>query len=1082
MVAILRCAVPRELKAQILRCFAAFSSSASVSTLIWREIESILPRYNSNMLGHPKLWQNGIAIEIEEIEVKNEEYPITIGFLELMQVLFSHYESGSNVHQKMLSGNCFKFILDSILLKTTFRVFKNIGEKWTIIKLGYKLFLNIIEKCDFSEGLNNRTFNVFSQILQENLLFRHIISSLDESVAFLESYYVQPTLKDYDHSLEQIEECCKIILLFLKEVCDKQEIFFESIRGVSGLSITAFVKLETLFNNINPKTNRQDRLIILFKLISFSAPISIASLKLLRSLYKSNYEITYHCLMQIFNIQNSSFKSETLNNIFVECLENESAELRREALLFIDTYLGGSAGSTNAKYTFAHKLVGIESKLHSLKNISLFGQSYTCLHSILSFFEPSINFEELIEERKLGMHIIYKLCSSIHTNEIVLRVLRSSYDFNMQYLKFWDRISVEQTMKSQEIIGNLIDEMTYFMKILAIDIRITSEQKLKSYYSSFINFLLKKTKKSRIIGFLYEFIFEHEYPTMQNFDYFDVKELGNIIEDSLNADNTIDLPLLHQKLCNEISTVGNQIALSSSGILREEINKIIMHCAQVNQSVQILKQKNDYVEAWCELVQTIILSKCLETMDEEMQSRFMTEINLELMNRMNDSSTNDSFFLSISSTILIGSWTLNEIQSKSISNITSCIRSIMQVLENSSTIWSQHKRARINFYASLLYLLRLIPSTLFNELKFSPNLLEKLTRDILSGHEVAKMLSISILNRCDASNWLQELILNGSLKQLLTSLLHDEREIRANKYEFIRAFYVFESKIMLLIKIFSSNDVKFLLNGLLSNLDLVNSLESLQCFDMYPYLICENPVCFKMFSYVLRLIITITTTNNRQIIAEFGSFLSSHSILHDLIRIAPTIKDSENGKEILLLISRLIGRLILDANKNLQQNFIGLLPLFCGKETLSPIECEIVWIILNSCVQLVKFNAANPIFEPSLNSIDSRIYSKNNLESLVYIINTVVIRSDEIPEMIEIVECSLYLLWIHLNIYFSMPIQNMSVEMHQEIELLRDQAESTFNEAFFAKIQSSRKNLFIDALCRRIKRIVALKNVQNFLI
>lgn len=73
---------------------------------------------------------------------------------------------------------------------------------------------------------------------------------------------------------------------------------------------------------------------------------------------------------------------------------------------------------------------------------------------------------------------------------------------------------------------------------------------------------------------------------------------------------------------------------------------------------------------------------------------------------------------------------------------------------------------------------------------------------------------------------------------------------------------------MLLLKIFSSPNINFLLNGLLNNLDIVNTLESLQCFDMYPYLICENPVCFKMFIYVLRLMITITTTNNRQIITE----------------------------------------------------------------------------------------------------------------------------------------------------------------------------------------------------------------------
>ena len=171
--------MPRELKSNILTCFAAFAKSTSISTLIWKEIDTILPRYNQGIVGHQKLWQNGIAIEIEEIEVKNEEYPITIGFLELMNVLFSHYESGLSLHQQNVSESCFNFILDSVLLKSIYRVFKNEHEKWTIIKLCYKILLSIVQKYDnTSDAINSRTFQLFSQILQENLLFRHIISTL----------------------------------------------------------------------------------------------------------------------------------------------------------------------------------------------------------------------------------------------------------------------------------------------------------------------------------------------------------------------------------------------------------------------------------------------------------------------------------------------------------------------------------------------------------------------------------------------------------------------------------------------------------------------------------------------------------------------------------------------------------------------------------------------------------------------------------------------------------------------------------------------------------------------------------------
>lgn len=798
LVGILRCAVPRELKADILTCFAAFAKVPSVSTLIWKEIDNILPRFNV-VLGRQKLCQNGIAIEIEEIEVKNEEYPITIGFLELMNVLFGHYEAGVSAHQKALADNCFSFILDSILLKSIYRVFKNENEKWIIVRLCYRILANIVKKGDAngSDGLSGRAFNVFSELLKEGHLFGHVIQALEDIIHYHQASLALPSLKDQPELFTEVEEAGITIISLLTLVCERQDIFFEMIRKVQGMSVSTFITFDVLFNNINDKTTKQDRLAVLLRLIPFSTSISIEVLKFLTTLCECNFELTYLCLMQVHNATSAELKSEVLISNFVECLESNSKELRQETLRFIDTFLGsGTGASYSSKYNFAHKLVGIESKLFSLKNINLFGQNYTCLHSILSLFDNTMSLADVVEERRLGMKIIYKLCSSVHTHELILRFLRSSYDFNSQYLKFWAHLGGEQS-HDEAFIESLLVEMSYFMKILAIDIHITSEQKLKSYYSTYINFLFKETKKPRIIDFLYSFIFSHHHPEIAGFDYFDMKELKRTIDISLNpTDRTIDLPLLHQRLYNEIHALDSQIGVGSTGILREEINKIMLYCSSFNKSINTLKQKAQYLESWCELVQVIILCKCLDTFEEEVNSRYLTEINIELINKVLATNTNEAMFSSISSTVLIASYSLHEIRSQNAIVIYSVIRSILQALESSSTIWSEQKKVRINFYCGLLYLFRLLPSNLFKELKFSSNLLDKLTKDVLSGHEVAKMLSISILNFAEPSNWLQEMIMNGTLKQMLRSLLSDDREIRVNKYEPIRAFYVFESKIV----------------------------------------------------------------------------------------------------------------------------------------------------------------------------------------------------------------------------------------------------------------------------------------------
>lgn len=112
--------------------------------------------------------------------------------------------------------------------------------------------------------------------------------------------------------------------------------------------------------------------------------------------------------------------------------------------------------------------------------------------------------------------------------------------------------------------------------------------------------------------------------------------------------------------------------------------------------------------------------------------------------------------------------------------------------------------------------------------------------------------------------------------------------------------------------------------------------------------------------------------------------------------------------------------------------------------------------------------------------MDSHLYSKHNLGLLIAIINQCTIRSNEIKNSIAIIENALYLLWTHFNIYFSM--SDHKFELMEQLENLKSQAETILNDAFFAKIQSlCQKNIFVDALCRRIKRIVYLKQTNNLL-
>ncbi|CAG2110411.1 unnamed protein product, partial [Medioppia subpectinata] len=709
--------------------------------------------------------------------------------------------------------------------------------------------------------------------------------------------------------------------------------------------------------------------------------------------------------------------------------------LRLEALNLIDTCL--DFVRVNYSYNFAHKLLGIDRTRAVLKDAGQLGQSFTCFHSILSFFDSNADIKEFSEERRLGMKILYKLCVSHYTYETVLRFLRTSYDFIVQYLHSWERMASDSDY-NEEMQELILQEMTYFLRILTIDIKITSEQNLKSHCASYVNFLFTETKRGRILDLLSPILFSHSHPVLPNLEFFEQKGLWKAINECSTATKSVDLKALHQRLLNEIRLIGPQLGVIQTNLVRNELKTILSFGAALNESQQKQNIKTKYFDSWRQLLEILIITRSLESCDEESRIRYLMEIIIELINRASDSATSATLLSPISSSVLMISSTLSVSKSQALtSNVSTCLKSILSILDSSSpVVWSDQKITRINFYASLLYLFRSLPFNLFNEFKYNNRLLERLSKDMLSGHEVAKVLSISLLNRTDLSIWLNEISSNGTLRQLLETLLSDDREIRANNFEFIKTFYGFEAKMMLLLQIYSSSNVT---HSPINTLDVMSALESIQSFDMYPYLVGQNSVCHKL-----------------------SEFINCRTTLSDILRMAPNLKNTVEGKEVLVLITKVICRLVSNINKTTQISFIGLLSHYYNDLSTSD-DLEIVFNILFGCIQFSRTNALLPLFEPSLSNQDSKLISHQPLGLLVSIINNCCVKSNESLNVLPIVESSLYLLWHHLNLFFS--VLNIADERQPEVETLKAESEYILSDVFFSKIQViSQKNTFVDAL------------------
>jgi hypothetical protein len=335
-------------------------------------------------------------------------------------------------------------------------------------------------------------------------------------------------------------------------------------------------------------------------------------------------------------------------------------------------------------------------------------------------------------------------------------------------------------------------------------------------------------------------------------------------------------------------------------------------------------------------------------------------------------------------------------------------------------------------------------------------------------------LAISVLNENDLS-WVKDLASDGSLRLLIDSLLIDDREIKASKCEVhSKAFYSFESKMALMIKVASHSDGA----RILIHLGLVGVISSLECVELYPYLINQNQICFTVFKNVMQLMITLCETTLSQDSEELSRFLSARSsVVYYMLRMASSLKSSEEGRSVLILTTSLVCQLITFASDQVQGMFIGSINNFTNG-TINESEVQILANVLIGCVQLSRSSTFSPLFAPSWDYREAFVsVGQPSLGALVAIIEASVGQVKQSNLFTVVIESCLYLLWHHLNLYLTMDVQPSE---KANVQRLRSQASDFVTDQFFSKIQNQISgNTFVDALIRRMIRTVRIKSTSS---
>jgi len=445
-----------------------------------------------------------IKVELEEIESRDETYPLLRGFLYFMKNLISKSKIPVNLGIGFRAANSIlgfqpflQFLVNNVYLKIFYRSYKNQSEKWeltqSILEIFYLLILKYdIDKQDFenqdqkssanlsmiqinnfkSPISNSPGYRLIYDLIHDGPIVRMLFLILNESLNHLLEY----NSKNDELIQNSALSCLKIISL----VIEKQKAFIENMK-LANLNIDC-TGIEKLIITINPQSNKADYLMWILRFIQFNSSL----------IYHAHYSLNIIYLLSNYSLINSQF----LNLFLKSCLSiEEQCELTKSFVDFVeydefdenkassdDLFLESSVmddesmiGSENITTELSVEEIRSQNRLKSLKfllfylkmaapNIShlLFGFN---IHKSLknqTFYNPGTKIEAskeilTIVPRNCLHSVIGIIMKFLRTPEIIFNSA-STVDHCYEILF----ILCSNTQFNQELLGYLRNEYDFF--------------------------------------------------------------------------------------------------------------------------------------------------------------------------------------------------------------------------------------------------------------------------------------------------------------------------------------------------------------------------------------------------------------------------------------------------------------------------------------------------------------------------------------------------------------------------------------------------------------------------------------------
>ncbi|XP_025965270.2 nuclear pore complex protein Nup205 isoform X2 [Dromaius novaehollandiae] len=669
ILGLLQCNIPPVLKAELLETLTAFGKSPEIAPSLWQSLEYTQLLQTVRTPGQRQAI--GVEVELNEIESRCEEYPLTRAFCRLISTLVeSSFPSNLGAGLRPPGFDPYlQFLRDSVFLRFRTRAYRRAAEKWEVAEAVLEVFYKLLR--DYEPQLEDFVdqyvelqgeqviaykppgFNLMYHLLNESPMLELSLSLLEEGVKQLDTYAPFPGKK---HLEKAVQYCLAVLNLALQ----KESLFMDLLRE-SHLSLIV-TPLEQLLQGINPRTKKADHVVNIARYLyhgNSNPELAFESAKILCCISdNSNIQIKL-----VGDFTHDESISQKLMAGFVECLDNEDAEelinpeeelepekrraqIHHETRIHILNLLITSLECSPP--SLALYLLGYELKkpvsTTNLQDPGVLGCPRTCLHAILNILEKGTetrNGPTAVRESphlaELCYQVIYQLCACSDTSGPTMRYLRTSQDFlftQLQYLPF--------SIKEHEI--STLNQMSWLMKTAAIEMRVTSLNRQRSHtqrllhlllddmpvkpyladgeggmedesrsVSGFLHFDTASKVRRKILSILDSIDFSQDIPEPLQLDFFDRVQIEQVIAncEHKNARGQVvcNAKHLHRVLVAEVNALQGMAAIGQRPLLMEEINTILQYVLERNKLLQCLHAKRHALESWRQLVE-IILTAC----------------------------------------------------------------------------------------------------------------------------------------------------------------------------------------------------------------------------------------------------------------------------------------------------------------------------------------------------------------------------------------------------------------------------------------------------------------------------------------